>query len=266
MAVRITPLWVRPRWRCSRVIEELIGQLAGALQSDAAEIDPARGVYSPQGITYGFSAEILSNMAIDMLVSQPSLGLSLEDMFRSRGRLDDALARAVGWVRLPRRVGEREHFDHSAQHAAESQARLTRALETRAHGGRAPNASTVRAGRLVVVPAPASPRDVSAPGPADSVPAGEYFVTTDVQRAVSGGATALTKDQLLLDRKEGRYLASAEIDGHWVGISKVILTRIIGQGQDALMADVPANGDRDGATREPRPRGARHDRLIYLFR
>jgi hypothetical protein len=44
---------------------------------------------------------------------------------------------------------------------------------------------------------------------------------------------------MLADRAEGRCLDRAEADGRWVGISKVILTVIIGRGQDAVITDIP---------------------------
>jgi hypothetical protein len=53
------------------------------------------------------------------------------------------------------------------------------------------------------------------------------------------GTTAFPKNQILSDRNEGRFLASAEIDGKSFGLSKTILTQLTGQGRDALITDVP---------------------------
>jgi hypothetical protein len=110
---------------------ELIGDLAKPLNEDALKLDPSQSVYSPLGIAYGFCADILSNMALDTLVSQPSFGLSLEDTFVSRGSLEHKLTRAKGWERLPTREGEREHFEHSVEWAAEVFARMRTALDCR---------------------------------------------------------------------------------------------------------------------------------------
>ena len=42
------------------------------------------------------------------------------------------------------------------------------------------------------------------------------------------------------DRAEGRFLASADVDGAWFGVSKALLTIYISQGKDALITDVPS--------------------------
>jgi hypothetical protein len=73
----------------------------------------------------------------------------------------------------------------------------------------------------------------------DVVAAQEHCVTSDVPRALETGATAFPRSQILLDRNEGRFLASAEADGKWFGMSKVILTVCTSQGKDALVTDVP---------------------------
>jgi hypothetical protein len=52
--------------------------------------------------------------------------------------------------------------------------------------------------------------------------------------------TGVPRKHLLADRNEGRFLASVECEGKWFGISKVILSVITSQGQDALVTDVPA--------------------------
>ena len=84
----------------------LIGRHAESLQEDARSLDPRHGVYSPLGIAYGFCADILSNMALDTLLAQPAFGLTLEDMFASRGSLENKRARARRLDgRLFRRLG-----------------------------------------------------------------------------------------------------------------------------------------------------------------
>ena len=71
------------------------------------------------------------------------------------------------------------------------------------------------------------------------VPAQEHCVTSDVTRAFGTGAIAFPRSQILIDRNEGRFLASAEIDGKWFAVSKTVLTAVLGQGKDALVTDVP---------------------------
>jgi len=65
-------------------------------------------------------------------------------------------------------------------------------------------------------------------------------LTSDLERALSSGATAFPKSQIVSDRNEGRFLASAEADGKWFGVSKIVLTVCTSRGKDALITDVPA--------------------------
>lgn len=75
--------------------------------------------------------------------------------------------------------------------------------------------------------------------PDGTVPAQEHCLSSDVNRALVDGATAFPRSQIVGDRNEGRFLASAEIDGKWFAVSKTIVTQVIGQGFDALILDVP---------------------------
>jgi hypothetical protein len=206
----------------------LIGRHAPSLQEDALGLDPRRRVYSPLGIVSGFCADILSNIALDTLLSQPSIGLSLEDMFDSRGTLDTKRARAEGWKARQEGEGARNPVDYSAGWAAQMFDRTTSALRARARYKDRANASEVPNARLFVESAPEG-----------TVPAQEHCLTSDLQRALATGATAFPKGQLLIDRNEGRFLASAESDGKWFGISKVVLTLCTSQGKDALVTGVP---------------------------
>jgi hypothetical protein len=214
---------------------ELIGALAPSLLEDAAAFDPARHMYSPQGIAYGFCADVLSNIAWDTLVSNPSFDLSLEDMFVSLGALEQKRARAKAWEALPTQAGERAHFDHSSEAAAESFALLTHALDARARAGQAPTASAGARARLFVA-AESTGSPVAGTVPADVVRADEYVLTSDSGRPA---AALCPKNQIQEDRNEGRFLASVESHGEWVAVSKVILTWLTSQGKDALISDVP---------------------------
>ena len=75
--------------------------------------------------------------------------------------------------------------------------------------------------------------------PAGIVSAQEHCLTSDVARARETGATALSRSRLTADRAEGRFLASAQSEGVWFGVSKVPLTINASQGKDALLTDVP---------------------------
>ena len=218
--------------------EHLIGATAGCLREDAASLDPERHPYSPLGIAYGFCADLLSNMALTPLLEQTAHGLSLEDMFVTRSDPERKLACARGWQRLTASGGNREPFEHSSEWAQLVFQRTIDALELRAQST-APNASKFPAARMFVVPRDqkvgASVYDL----PDNLVSAQEHCLTSDVNRALSNGTTAFPKSQFLTDRNEGRFLASAEIDGKWFGVSKTILTQVISRGFDALIVDVP---------------------------
>ena len=101
------------------------------------------------------------------------------------------------------------------------------------------NASTVTGARMFVVPRGRKVGSLVEKLPDGIVSAQQHCLTSDVNRALEMGTTAFPKSQMLGDRHEGRFLASAEIDGKWFAVSKTILTEVIGQGLDALIVDVP---------------------------
>jgi hypothetical protein len=231
-----------------RLLDEfgrLLGAAAADLGADAGELAPARVRYSPLAMTYGFCADLMSNMAMDTLVGQPAFGLSLDDMFVTHVRHDDKLARVRGWQRLPRRPGEREHVEYSAEFADRIFAWLLDALDQRAARPGAANASRRPSSRLFVTTGSARRRHanadagVGAPFESDpaeaATPADDYRLDTNPTRAGATGGVAWSAVQMRTDRLEGRLLASAEIDGAWTGISKMLLTRLTGQGADALL-------------------------------
>jgi len=220
---------------------ELIARTAESLKNDALLFDPSHAVYSPLGIVYGFCADLQANMVLNTLHSPSPADLSLEDIFISRGRLEQKRAQAEEWRRLPKAEGERDPFEHSTEWAQQMFARLFGALEARAARPAQPNASSYREARLFVVP-----RGVAVPSlregalPAGIVSAQEHCLTSDVTRARDTGATALPRSRMANDRAEGRFLASADVDGAWFGVSKALLTIYISRGKDALITDVPS--------------------------
>ena len=180
-------------------------------------------------------------MVLNTLRSPSSPDLSLEDVFLSRGQLDEKRTQAHEWERLPKGDGEDAPFEHSTEWAAQMATRLAAGLEARAASHTEPNASGVRKSSFYVVP-----RGVTLDSAADGVlPAGivlaqEHCLTSDVTRARLTGATALPADRLSADHAEGRLLACTLSEGAWFGISKVPLTLCTSQGKDALMTDVPS--------------------------
>jgi hypothetical protein len=218
---------------------ELLGQTAAALRTDADALAPGRVGYSPLGITYGFCADLMANIAADTLVGQPSFGLSLEDVFISGGQVTDKLTRSRGWQRLPRRAGENEHFDYSTEIADQTLTWLLTALEARATRPHEANASPRLSSRVFVTSASAVDHSTTRTVPERVTAADDYRLESDPARASQTDATAWPTTQLLTDRVEGRLLASAEVDGAWTGISKILLTRLTGQATDASITHVP---------------------------
>jgi hypothetical protein len=220
---------------------ELVGRTAASLQQDSVALDPAHAVYSPLGIVYGFCADLFSNMVLNTLRASSSPTLVLEDMFASRGQLEEKHAQAHDWERLPKREGEPNPFEHSTEWAHLMFARLAVALETRAECPAEPNASNFRKPCLYAVPRGVAVDSLSDGDlPTGIVAAQQHCLTSDVTRARSSGATAMPADRMAADRAEGRLLACAHADGAWFGVSKVPLTLFASQGKDALITDVPA--------------------------
>jgi hypothetical protein len=234
-----TPLGDAHRHVIDRYVE-LIGRHADSLQQDAAGLDPRHCVYSPLGLISGFCADVLSNMALDALLSRPSFGLGLEEMFDSRGSLENKRARADGWKTLDEKERVRNPVDYSDAWAAQMFDRTMTALHARvAHKHRA-NASAIRNARLFVIAETGTSESPSSLSLPDGIaPAQEHCLTSDLQRALATGATAFPRGQIVNDRNEGRFLASVESGGKWFAISKVVLTLCTSQGTDALLTGVP---------------------------
>ena len=129
---------------CLAQYGDLIGRTAASLRQGACRIEPAHAAYSPLGVVYGFCADLFSNMVLNILVSPSSPDLSLEDMFISRGRLEEKQTQAHEWERLPKREGEPDPFEHSTEWAAQMYSRMSGALEARAACPAEPNASAFR--------------------------------------------------------------------------------------------------------------------------
>jgi hypothetical protein len=218
---------------------DLLGALTPRLIDDALAGDPARQAYSPHGIAYGFCADVLSNIAWDFLVSNPTFELSLEDMFVSFGDVEEKRARARAWEALPTREGERAHFEYSPDAAAESFARVMEALAGRAQAGSRLNATGGTQARIFVGTGQATERP-AADLPGGLVSAGEHCLTSDAQRVSRDVASFCPRAQILEDRNEGRFLASIEDNGAWIAVSKVILTLFTSRGIDALIDELPS--------------------------
>jgi hypothetical protein len=220
----------------------LIGRLAPHLKEDALPLAPKPNTYSPYGISYGFVADLLSNLALDKLISPWSAwkDLSLEAVFASRGNLESKIALAKALAALPKRPGEQDHFYHSAEFAAQIFARLVAALDVRSTRSSDANASSRTDARIYISTESEQAARSCADLPPGIASANEYCFTSSADRTSSRRWHSLPISQILLDRNEGRYLASAECSGEWFAISKFILTLFICQSTSVLLSDVPA--------------------------
>ena len=207
----------------------LVAHLAAPLSDECLRLDPAGRPYSPLGISYGFCADVLWNVALSALMARPPSTLSLEDLFGSRTHLDENAERAHTWAHLPTRPGEREHFTHSPEWSQQAFAGVVQRLHARASG------NVAATGRLVL----RHQADSTAGTLPSAVNAQEHVITSDIQWAMKTGATAFPRSHFLADRREGRYLASVEQEGQWFGVSKVVLTACLARGLDAAMTGLP---------------------------
>lgn len=221
-----------------------VHERAPDLVEDLATLAPVDLAYSPFGIAYGFCADLIAALLQCRLVAHAPDGVTLEDLFESRSRLEAKQTRTRLLTGLPRLDGERPPFDHAASWTVAVVGRLRRALELRA-ASQLPNASGARSARLFVragvVGATARP-PVQEDLPGDAVSGAEYLFSTDPRDP--SGATFSPLDELLANRAEGRFLASVAADDHWVALSKNVLSLEIAQGNDVVIEGVPrALGD-----------------------
>jgi hypothetical protein len=207
----------------------LIARLAKRLHGDCPAFRPIAGTYSPYGVLYGFSSRLLEHMALKALTPGAATGFSLEDVFTRGGA--DKLAWVAGWRNLPHVPREvAKLFEYPQRFAEEVFERVEQALRERAAGE--PNA-TARHGRLVVeiAPGPLDPKREQPP----LLPS-HYVLSDDVELVAAGKAVRCDSTKLFLSRQEGELLVSYETPGGWVGISKDVVTAVLGAGHDARVA------------------------------
>jgi len=189
--------------------EAALGRVSKPLAEDCLRFRPVAGTYSPYGVLYGFSSDLVEHMAFKMLQPDAVTRFGLEDVFVAGD--GDTLAWVNGWRQLPHLTREvTRQFDYPQQFADDIFDRIERALRRRVSDGEA-NAG-VQTGRLVIVPGD----------------------DPQAHRAV-----AYDQASLLSDRREGRCLLSYQAPDGWVAISKTILTEVLGAGRDATIAGLP---------------------------
>ena len=190
--------------------EQRIGRVAEQLYADCPRFRPVPGAYSPYGVLYGFSADLLKHMTLK--ASQPDAinRFGLEDVFVAGDA--DKLAWVSGWRKLPHLKRDVEkQFDYPQQFAEDIFDRIENALRRRVSGG---EASPVKTGRFVFE------------GDTSDLPAAYLRSSGD-------------DPQLVSDRREGKFVVSYQTPGGWLAIRKTILTEVLGAGRDVKVAGLP---------------------------
>ena len=211
-----------------------IARLAKPLYEDCRNFKPAEGAYSPYGVLYGVSSNILEHIAFKALHRDDAAPFGLEDVFVAGGA--DKLAWVTGWRKLPhvdRRLQRLYAFPHELAEALF--ARVEHALRTRATEGEA--SAAARTGRLHVGAADDAGTDSNAASIPD-LPV-RYLVSSDIRVVAAGKATASDNKQIEEARMEGHVAVSYETPGGWVAISKDFLTEELGSGRDVRVVGLP---------------------------
>ena len=216
-----------------RLLDEyaaLIDRVAPALYGDCGQFKPVAGTYSPYGVLYGFSSQLLEHMALKAVQADTTARFSVEDVFTSGGA--DKLAWVSGWRKLPHVPREVvKLFEYPQQFAEDVFARIEAALRERVA---AATTGGVRNGRLFIVPESVDP-DAT---PVADLPV-QYRLSSDRQIVAERKAVAVDEQTLLHSRTEGELLVSYETAGGWFAISKDVLTDVMGAGHDAKIVGLP---------------------------
>ena len=215
---------------------ERIGRVSNALVEDCPNFRPVAGAYSPYGVLYGFSNDLLEHMAFKTLQPDAVTQFTLEDVFVSGEADTSRLAWVSGWRKLPHLTPDvTRQFEYPQHFAEEIFDRIERALRTRVSGGEA-NA-VVKTGRLLVV----ADDDLQGDSEVSAIPdlPVRYIGSSDKEIVAAQKANFSDETHLLSDRREGRCVVSYKTPGGWVAITKAILTEVLGTGRDVKIEWLP---------------------------
>jgi hypothetical protein len=216
--------------------EARIGRVSKPLSEDCRHFRPAAGAYSPYGILYGFSSDLIEHMALKALQPDAVTHYSLEDVFAGGEVGTGKLAWVSGWRKLPHLTPEvQKLFDYPQQFAEDMFDRIEQALRRRVADDEA-NA-VAQTGRLFVVPEKNPERDAKSALIPD-VPV-RYLRSSDAQMVAARKADAYDETRLLGDRREGTCVVSYQTPGGWVAITKRILTDVLAEGRDVKIVGLP---------------------------
>src|SRR5262249_11882771 len=129
--------------------EARINRVSKPLHDDCPHFRPVAGAYSPYGVLFGFSSDLMEHMALKALQPDAVTRFGMEDVFVGRDIDGDKLAWVSRWRKLPHVTRDLEMlFDYPQRFAEDIFDRIERALRRRISDGDA-NA-VVQTGRLFV--------------------------------------------------------------------------------------------------------------------
>src|SRR5262245_56419243 len=215
--------------------EARISRLSKPLYDDCQHFRPVDGAYSPYGVLYGFSSNLIEHMAFKTLQPDDVTLFSLEDVFA--GGEADKLAWVNGWRKLPHIKREvAKLFEYPQQFAEDIFARIEHVLRRRVSDGEA-NAA-VQTGHLFILHG----NDPEADSKVSLIPdlPVQYIRSSDMQIVAAHKADSYDQTHLLDGRLEGEFVLSYKTSGGWVAITKDILTEVLGAGHDAKIVGLPS--------------------------
>jgi len=233
-----TPIGIRHQ---NLVVEYhvLIQRLAKNLYSDYQDCRPVENEYSPYGVLYGFSSNLVELMAFKTLQREAVPNLSVEDVF-SKGK-SDRIDWVNGWRRFPHIKPEvSKMFEYPRQFVDEISSRIEKSL-LRCISGSVVNLPE-KMGCLYIL-AEAVHGDDTRLANIPELPF-HYTVTSDPDILAASKAVAMDNQDLLACRLEGEFVLSYQSAGGWVGISKDLLTDVIGSGSSAWISALPISASR----------------------
>jgi hypothetical protein len=221
-----------------RLLQEyaaFIDRVAKPLHDDCARFRPAEHPYSPYGVLYGFSSRLLEHIALKAAQPNAVTAFSLEDVFAAGNA--DKLAWVSGWRNLPHVPRDVvKLFQYPQKFADEVFERIERALRKRVAAGDA-NTAVLNGRLFIVIEGDAEPASNSSSMPDLPV---ELVLSSDRQVVAARKAIACDEAQLLRSRLEGEFLVSYQSAGGWIGVSKDVLTDVVGAGRDAKIVGLPS--------------------------
>jgi hypothetical protein len=211
-----------------------IRRLSKPLSDDCQHFRPVDGAYSPYGVLYGFSSNLIEHMAFKTIQPDPVTKFSLEDVFS--GGEAGKLAWVSGWRKLPHiKLEVAKLFEYPRQFAEDIFARIEHALRRRVSDDE--TNSSVQTGRLFILPGD----DLQADSKVSLIPdlPLQYIRSSDKQIVAAHKADSHDQTHLLHSRLEGEFVLSYKTSGGWVAITKDILTEVLGAGHDAKIVRLP---------------------------